>query len=333
MYASQGLGKPAIVVENLKKTYIAGGIFQKQFEALKGIDFDVKEGEIFGLLGPNGAGKTTFIKVLLGIVSKSGGNATVYNEPAGSQNARRLIGYLPENLRLPSHLTGNTALELFGALNGLTTAEVREKRGPLLELVGIADRAADKVTTYSKGMRQRLGLAQALIHDPKVLVLDEPTDGLDPVARSQVRDLLVDLKNKGVTIFFNSHILQEVELICDRVAILHQGELQVVGSLDDVRNFLQSKNKGGESGIEVTLDLEGSKEIIENTIASGKIKELVQTAVNEFRAVVSFRDQAAVDAAVDKLRQQGVNIIGLSRRKVSLEDAFIKIISGAADKQ
>src|SRR5687768_3655713 len=201
---------PAIEVDTLKKTYRDGLFGSRSIEALRGISFRVERGEIFALLGPNGAGKTTFIKILLGIVRKSGGSAQMLGHPAGDRRSRKHIGYLPENLRLPRHLTANTALELCGNLSGLSTREVHERRGKLLELVGLADRAGDSVKKYSKGMLQRLGLAQSLLHDPDLLIFDEPTDGLDPVARAQVRAVLLDLKSKGKTIFLNSHILQEV---------------------------------------------------------------------------------------------------------------------------
>ncbi|HEX5035041.1 MAG TPA: ABC transporter ATP-binding protein, partial [bacterium] len=178
---------PAIAVSELRKTYTEGVFLRKRQEALKGVSFEVRRGEIFGLLGGNGAGKTTFIKILLGIIRRSAGNAQVLDFPAGDWRARQKIGYLPENLRVPRHLTGYTALEYYGHLSGVSTRMIKERRGPLLEKVGIAARAKDPVRTYSKGMLQRLGLAQAMLHDPDLFIFDEPTDGLDPLARSQVR--------------------------------------------------------------------------------------------------------------------------------------------------
>ena len=154
--------------------------------------------------------------------------------PAGDRRGRRLVGYLPENFRVPRHLTANTALEYYGGLSGLSRSEVRRRAPSCWSMVGIADRAKDSVATYSKGMLQRLGLAQAMLHDPDMLILDEPTDGLDPLARSQVRGYLAELKKRGKTIFLNSHLLQEVELVCDRVAILHQGESKKVGDVNDL---------------------------------------------------------------------------------------------------
>lgn len=192
----------AIQVNELRKTFREGWIKRRAFEALKGVTFDVRQGEIFGLLGPNGAGKTTFIKILLGIVRKSSGAAALLGHQAGDRRSRQQVGYLPENLRIPRHLTGSTALELYGRLSNLSAAEIRHRRAELLEMVGLSDRARDGVRKYSKGMLQRLGLAQALLHNPDLIILDEPTDGLDPVARSQVRGLLAEIKRQGKTIFF-----------------------------------------------------------------------------------------------------------------------------------
>ena len=217
-----------------RKTYVEGFFRRKRQPALKGVSLRVERGEIFGLLGGNGAGKTTFIKTLLGIIRKTAGEARLLGFPAGDRRGRKLVGYLPENLRVPRHLTGYTALEYYGNLSNVPTRSIRQRRGPLLEKVGLAERAKDPVRTYSKGMLQRLGLAQAMLHDPELFILDEPTDGLDPLARSQVRGYLTELKRQGKTIFLNSHILQEVELICDRVAILDKGVLRRVANVAEI---------------------------------------------------------------------------------------------------
>jgi ABC-2 type transport system ATP-binding protein len=346
----------AIEVENLQKTYRDGVIVRRSFEALRGITFDVGEKEIFGLLGPNGAGKTTFIKILLGIVRKSGGNAKMFGHPAGSKAGRKLVGYLPENLRMPRHLTGYTALDYYGALSNLTLRQIRERRDELLELVGLTDRAKDGVKTYSKGMLQRLGLAQALLHEPKLLVLDEPTDGLDPLARAQVRAMLTRLKNeRGTTIFLNSHILQEVELVCDRVAILDKGQLRYVGS---VRDLSRQKTAGdgrpvsgaaplapaaaARADVPTAVPIAAPTELVVDLELQGTevaILEILQPAMRkfepigpgEFRVEARLPDQAAVDRCVDALRARGVNIVGLSRRRVSLEDAFLAILAEPAE--
>ena len=207
---------PVIVTENVVKRF-------GKITALKGVSLTVERGEIFGLLGQNGAGKTTLIKILLGIIRKTEGEAALLDRPAGTASVRRRVGYLPEDHRFPDYHTGASLLDFYGALLDVP-ARVRRKRIPaILELVGLKGRMHYKIRTYSKGMKQRLGVAQALLHDPDVIFLDEPTDGVDPVGRREIRDLMQTLKAEGKTIFLNSHLLGEVELICDRVAILQQG--------------------------------------------------------------------------------------------------------------
>ena len=237
---------PAIETNDLSKTYSQGLIFRQRHVALQNVSLTVQRGEIFGLLGPNGAGKTTFLKIMLGIIRKTSGQASLLGYPAGSRQGRKLVGYLPEHLRVPAHLTGYQALEFFGNLSNVPTRIVRERRQQLLETVGLADRAKDNVKQYSKGMLQRLGLAQALLHDPELLVLDEPTDGLDPKARAEMRQIIRDLQGRGVTIFLNSHLLQEVEMICQRVAILDKGQLRYCGPVDSIGDFIQT---GGQSAV------------------------------------------------------------------------------------
>lgn len=197
-------GSPAIEVDGLRKTYTDGLIRRRTVEALRGVTFRVEKGTIFGLLGPNGAGKTTLIKVLLGIVRKTGGSATLMGLPAGNRLSRVKVGYLPENHRIPRHHTANSALEYYGALSGMPVRDIRKRSSELLELVGIGKWGPASIRTFSKGMLQRLGLAQALMHDPDLLVLDEPTDGVDPVGRSEMRDTLRRLKDEGKTVFINS---------------------------------------------------------------------------------------------------------------------------------
>jgi ABC-2 type transport system ATP-binding protein len=328
--------KPAIETHDLRKTYVEGFIRRKRQEALKGVSLRVERGEIFGLLGGNGAGKTTFIKTLLGIVRKNGGQATVLGFPAGDRRGRKLVGYLPENLRVPRHLTGLTALEFYGHLSNMPMAVIRQRRGPLLEKVGLAERAKDPVRTYSKGMIQRLGLAQAMLHDPELFILDEPTDGLDPLARSQVRSYLTELKKLGKTIFLNSHILQEVELICDRVAILDKGILRRVAHVAEITS---RGGLGGGNGqphlpqeaLELHLDLTGAEATIRQTLGSLPISTWQPFSATDFRVVTRVPDQPAVNELIDRLRAGGVSIVGLSRRRVSLEEAYLEIVAEAAD--
>ena len=315
----------AIRAEVLEKTYLEGLTRRKKFHALRGISLEVPEGEIFGLLGPNGAGKTTFIKILLGIIRKSGGQATVYDHPAGSREARSQIGYLPEQMRIPKHLTGVTALEYYGALNGLDSREIRERSPGLFEMVGLAGRERDLARKYSKGMVQRLGLAQALLHRPRVLVLDEPTDGLDPQARAGMRKVLERLRDEGVTIFLNSHILQEVELICDRVAILHKGEMRYCGSVEDIGARLRAEN-GEQETFEVELKLQGKTDHLSRVLDGFPEAQVVQGA--EIQVGLRVQDQVELDRLVDRARTHGFSLIHLQRNRVSLEDAFLSIVGG-----
>ena len=316
---------PAIQANGLGKIYSEGLVFRKKFQALKDVSFTVNQGEIFGLLGPNGAGKTTFIKILLGIIRKTSGSASMLGHPAGSRSGRKLVGYLPEHLRIPPHLNGYTALECYGNLSNVSNAVVRSKRDKLLELVGLASRAKDRCGKYSKGMLQRLGLAQALLHDPKLLVLDEPTDGLDPQARAEMRQVIRRLKGEGVTIFLNSHILQEVEMICERVVILTRGELRYNGSVADIGDFVKSKADVTDNKIVVEIEVAGAPDVV-NEGFTGQNFEIVGNSDGKFVVKVSLNDQDGVDALVDGLRARGVSIHRMSRKQVTLEDAFLKIV-------
>ncbi len=316
----------AIDSKTLCKTYSEGLVFRKRFQALTDVSFSVKQGEIFGLLGPNGAGKTTFIKILLGIIGKTSGKATMLGHPAGSRAGRRLVGYLPEHLRIPPHLNGYTALECYGSLSNLPKSVIRQKSDGLLELVGLAGRAKDRCKKYSKGMLQRLGLAQALLHDPKLLILDEPTDGLDPQARADMRQLIGRLKDKGVTIFLNSHILQEVEMICDRVAILNRGRLKYFGDVDSIGDFVAAA-AGVKPGLVVDIDVLGNPDTVNAAFTGYDFKVNARNGERSFTVQLSLGNQDGLDALVDQLRRNGVSIAGMTRQQFSLEDAFLKIIT------
>jgi ABC-2 type transport system ATP-binding protein len=216
-----------VAVEALEKRYGA-------VRALRGVSLSVGRGEIFGLLGQNGAGKTTLVKILLGMVAPTAGSARLLGEPVGTPAARRLVGYLPEDHRLPEYHSAASLLDVYGGLQGLSRAVRRRHAGELIDRVGLGHAGRLRVRGYSKGMKQRLGLAQALLHRPDVLFLDEPTDGVDPVGRKQIRDLLLAERDRGVTIFINSHLLGEVEQLCDRVAILRQGAVVRAGRVGEL---------------------------------------------------------------------------------------------------
>ena len=310
--------EPAIVVSNLEKVYREGWLRRGNVHALRGVSFEVNRGEIFGLLGPNGAGKTTFIKILLGIIRRNGGTASVLNHSAGTRAARRHIGYLPEHLRIPRYQTPYTALEFYGKLSGVSGSVIRKKRDHLLDDVGLKGWEKASVRKFSKGMKQRLGLAQALLHEPDLLILDEPTDGLDPVGRSHVRKVLTTLRDQGKTIFLNSHILQEVELICDRVAILNKGRMMFCGPADEI---------SATTSQDIVLEVAGSDDAIRQGLGEYQSVDWSEGPNATKRLTLAIGDQAEVDKVVDSLRAAGVSLVGLQRHRESLEDAFLHVLA------
>ncbi|HLJ10232.1 MAG TPA: ABC transporter ATP-binding protein, partial [Planctomycetaceae bacterium] len=245
------------------------------------------------------------------------GTATLLGRPAGDRRGRQSVGYLPENHRIPRHHTGNTALEYYGGLSGMSRRAIRERRPALLEMVGLKDWGTTSVKKYSKGMLQRLGLAQALMHDPELLILDEPTDGVDPVGRSEMRATLRRLKDQGKTIFINSHLLQEIELVCDRVAILVRGDLRREGLVETITERADS---------EVELTLSGNGSTINAALKEWRVSEWAALPEGQFRAVVKIADQTALDRCIDALRQSRISIVELARRRDTLEEAFLGIV-------
>ncbi|MBM83635.1 MAG: ABC transporter ATP-binding protein [Planctomycetaceae bacterium] len=315
--------QPVVQVDNLQKVYRDGFIRRKRIEALRGVSFQIGNGEIFGLLGPNGAGKTTLIKILLGIVKKSGGEAQMLGQPVGDRGGRKKVGYLPEHHRIPRHLNGNTTLEYYGQLSGLSMSEVKKRRPALLDMVGLGDWGKTSVKKYSKGMQQRLGLAQAMLHDPDLLILDEPTDGVDPVGRTEIRSVLNRLKGEGKTIFLNSHLLQELELVCDRVAILNHGRLMHVGSVEEMTQLSNTL-------VEVTL-------VGEMSAAKPCLCEFENTRWStlddgRLRVSLPISEQSDVDKVIDSLRAAGLSIFEVSRNRLTLEQAFLQLVKTPKDE-
>lgn len=307
-----------IQVENLHKTYSEGLFGRRKINALRGVTLEVPAGEIFGLLGPNGAGKTTLIKVLLGIVRRTSGKARVLGEPAGSRKMRKRIGYLPENHRIPRHLNGNTAMEYYGCLSGMSLGEVRARRPELLDTVGLGKWGQTSVRKYSKGMQQRLGLAQSMLHQPDLIVLDEPTDGVDPVGRKEIRQVLMQLSDQGTTVFLNSHLLQEMELVCSRVAILAGGSVRRIAQVDELTT----------SSTLVTLRLTGSDEKIVSAFSACDFENVKKERDNDSQCLTSITidEQSQLDRIVDALRAEDISIHAIDRKRDSLEDAFLDII-------
>lgn len=275
---SPSAAAPAAVVQaqNLHKTYRTGFWMNQKISSLKGVSLSVHQGETFGLLGPNGAGKTTLLKILLGITRPSQGSGSLLGKPLGDRAVRAHLGYLPENPYFYDYLTGWEMLRFTAGLFGIPEAEQRKRMVDLLDWVGLAQSTARKkpLREYSKGMLQRLGLAQALINNPDLIFLDEPMSGLDPQGRYQMREIILTLKSQGKTIFFNSHILADVEKICDRVAILAQGNLLCAGSLDELLGTSRAyevKVEGDRLNLEVLAQWVDHLKL-DDTVWSGQLK-------------------------------------------------------------
>ncbi|MFO1063767.1 MAG: ABC transporter ATP-binding protein [Pirellulales bacterium] len=320
----QPTSSAAIEVSGLEKVY--SGLFgAKRFQSLSGVSLEVPRGEVFGLLGPNGAGKTTMIKILLGIIRSTGGRALVLGERAGSKQARRHIGYLPENLTFPSHQTAQRALQYYGGLSRLDGSVIRKRGAELIEMVGLKGRDRESVARFSKGMRQRLGLAQAMLHDPQLLILDEPTDGLDPVGRSQIRQLITLFKQQGKTVFLNSHILQEVELVCDRVAILVKGQLKGVGTPRELAETFR-----GAMADRVVMEVAATSEQLRKLAYTLSCESLLLP--NSHASLkIPVQSQADVDRAVDLVRAAEIGIVRLERERPSLEQVFLSLVGDQSE--
>lgn len=286
----------------------------REIVAVSGLTLRVPQGVKFGLLGPNGAGKTTFVKMLLSAVHPTSGSARLFGRDAREPEARRPVGYLPENHRFPTYLTGAGMLDFYSALSGLDPVSRRSRVPELLKLVGLETWGDVRIKKYSKGMLQRLGLAQALIHRPRLLVLDEPTDGVDPVGRRDIREILNRLTGSGVTVFINSHLLSEVESFCEYVAILHRGKLALEGKVS-------------------TLTAGGGYTIAASPLSTEVRSELVNlgATISASPQGVQIRSHSREEAnrCIDVVRAAGAEIDSVSSMGSSLEDVFIRVTSGA----
>lgn len=303
----------AITAESLTKVYRDFVNRKLSVVALKDISLEVEQGQIFGLLGPNGAGKTTFIKILLGLVRPTEGRAMMLGVPLPSVGIRERIGYLPENHRYPGYLTAVQVMRFFGGLSKMKRAEILSRSASLLSLVGLDQWKEMKVKRYSKGMMQRLGLAQALINNPDLLFLDEPTDGVDPLGRKEIRDILMRLRNEGKTIFLNSHLLSEVELICDRVAILDKGKLLTVGTVAE----MTVSDTNYEIGV-----VEPPPESFHHEAAATVLKFRVDKNILS----ADVRDVTELNHLIDLLRKHGVSITHVAKKRSTLEDSFLRLL-------
>jgi len=299
-----------IRVEALHKEFRLG-LLRKRVTAVRGVSFAVERGDIFGFLGPNGAGKTTTIKMLTGLIAPTGGSATIFGEPVPSPRAMRRVGFLPENPYIYPYLTPTEFVELCARLSGLSSGAARARARAVLEQVGILYAADRPVGRLSKGMLQRTGLAAALVADPELLILDEPMSGLDPVGRKEVRDLIVEERRRGRTIFFSTHILNDVETLCDRVTILSRGQVVVSGRLDELLN--REVRRTDIVLLHASAELESSLTQADHAVRrSGE------------RLVVEASGDAAVKSVLETALAAGAHVLEASPRHETLEDLFVR---------
>ncbi|MBN1900755.1 ABC transporter ATP-binding protein [Candidatus Sumerlaeota bacterium] len=315
---------PIVQIRDLTKIYIRDVIGtefgqlkirlkNRKVAALQSLTLDVEEGQIFGLLGPNGAGKTTAIKILMGLIFPTSGSATLMGKPLGDKSVKSKIGFLPENPYFYDYLKGYEFLSYYGQLYGMSAGERKKKIPELLERVGLSHAADLPLKGYSKGMLQRIGLAQALLNDPRIVFLDEPQSGLDPFGRKEVRDLILSLKEKGATVFFSSHILSDAEMICDRVAILNKGRLINVGALEDI---LSTRIK--------TYEIEAADmadELVRDMEAKSNL-----TLRRKQSVLFSMENQDQAIGMVKKIIDSGGNLVSFIPRRETLEEYFFRKI-------
>jgi ABC-2 type transport system ATP-binding protein len=297
----------AIEILGLEKTYNAGFWRKRSKRALRPLSLAVEEGEIFGFLGPNGAGKTTTLKILMGLVFPTGGTARILDMELDDPRMKSQIGFLPEQPYFYDHLTARELLHYYGQLSGLDAKPLSRRVDGMLEQVKLSNSANVQLRKFSKGMLQRVGIAQAILHDPKVVFLDEPMSGLDPMGRREVRNLIEELKARGTTVFFSTHILSDAEALCDRVGIIHQGELRGVGAV-----------------AELTAGVHGKVEIVwqGSTVPAG-IRSMgaeCRAAGDTMRIIVPEENQ---DAVLDALHRERLRLISVVPVRTSLEDYFV----------
>jgi len=299
---------PAIEILGLEKTYSVGFWRKRPKRALHPLHLTVEDGEIFGFLGPNGAGKTTTLKLLMGLVFPTAGSARILGRDWTDPSVKAQIGFLPEQPYFYDYLTAHELLEYYGQLSGVPAKQRKQRVEHVLEQVGLRDVQGVQLRKFSKGMLQRVGIGQAILHDPKLVFFDEPMSGLDPMGRREVRDLMEQLKHEGKTVFFSTHILSDAEALCDRVAIIHKGELRGVGAVEDLTSSVQGK-------VEV---------IWQGTQVPASIKALgaeCHVTGDRVRAIIAENQQ---DAVIDALRRERQRLIAITPVRTSLEAYFVE---------
>jgi ABC-2 type transport system ATP-binding protein len=307
-----------IRVENLQKSFRTP-LRRKPVHVLQGISFTVEPGEVFGFLGPNGAGKTTTIRILMGLIAGTGGQAFLFGEPVPSRAARARLGFLPESPYFYDYLTVSELLDLTGRLFGIEHRECRRRAERLIDQVGLARAKNTPLRKYSKGMLQRAGIAQALINDPELVVLDEPTSGLDPVGRKEVRDIILSLREQGKTVFFSSHILVDVETISDRVGIVVGGRMRDIGTVSDlVGETLR------DTAVTLRLPENGDGEADRAASAAEALGQGGRAERRDQELSVTLPADADVDAFLERARELGARVRSVTPRYDSLEDLFLR---------
>lgn len=297
--------------EGLSKTFKVG-FWGRSVTAVHGLDLDVRKGEVFGFLGPNGAGKTTTIKMLMGLIYPTSGQAWLFGRPIGEQESKARLGFLPESPYFYDYLTGLEFLQFYGHLFGLRGVALGKRIDELLELVGMSHARHLQLRKFSKGMLQRVGIAQALINDPELVVLDEPMSGLDPIGRKEIRDLILRLKESGKTIFFSSHILHDAELLCDRVAIILKGRQVACGRVSELID------EGATHSVEVVVEGLGPEGL-------ARLRQLAdRVIVQNTQALVVLPSRQHVGPALEVIRGVKATLVSLTPHKGSLEDLFIR---------
>jgi ABC-2 type transport system ATP-binding protein len=306
---------PAIQTFNLEKTYSVGFWRKKPRVALRPLSLEVQEGEVFGYLGPNGAGKTTTLKLLMGLVFPSGGSAKILGMDVNDPRMKAKIGFLPEHPYFYDYLTARELLEYYAQLSGVPARERTRRVEVVLDRVGLPDVGGVQLRKFSKGMLQRVGIAQAIVHDPQVVFLDEPMSGLDPMGRREVRDLIEGLKHDGKTVFFSTHILSDAEALCDRVAILNKGELRGSGVIAELTSSVHGKVELIWDGAAVPAGLKSMGAECHLTGETGR------TVVGE----------ESVDAAIDAIRTAHFRLVSVTPVRATLEDYFIQHLESKAE--
>ena len=297
----------ALEIQGLAKSYPTGFWRKRLKPALQPLYLTVEEGETFGFLGPNGAGKTTTLKLLMGIIYPSSGKAQILGRHFQDPEVKRQIGFLPEQPYFYDYLSAPELLDYYGQLSGMTAAERKKKIPEMLERVGLADAGKKQLRKFSKGMLQRVGIAQAILHDPRLVFLDEPMSGLDPIGRREIREMIQGLKDEGKTVFFSTHILSDAEALCDRVGVIHKGELRGIGVLEDL------KSKSADQ----------AEVVWQGVHALNAVSSLVSESHVTGDTVRAMVNSSATDHLLEKLRQQHARLISLTPVQGTLEDYFL----------